>query len=568
MKASHFAEVYDAHDRRWEERRPEMRRLRNAYLMRYWDKRETDQLLIETSRGYELIESYVASLFVKDPAVVVQPDIRGAGNPEVAQEVANVWLHTVRAVLENALRLALIYPFGAVKLGTREHPDPLQRVTVAAVAPWDIIVDTTAETWEAQRFVAHRYYLPVEVAKERYGAKKYTERRFMRYITEDVEGRGDGAGYDRVMGADGGLPPSEEHFILVVEVYDLAAGEFKVWSPDWKEDGWLYDGVPLEAGEDGELQKFKGIPFKTASGAVKVPLVPLYMSTEPDEPLAGYSALRRVYDQVAETNIIRTFQANGVRKAARQWMVEKGVLDPESMAKIAQGRDGEFIEVELSVGQTLAGSIAPIPHVPVPVELERYLQEVDADFGRGSVLAPFTRGEATRASATEVQALAAYSASEIGRMARARDACITATAHTYLVMLAVLMGDTSDLIRLGGKLYELQAADLLGDFQVFAHDLGTTPMSTAVKKQELLTLLPLLEKLGVAPPALLNMVVRAFDLPADMMTPEAPAAPAVEGVADMARGPAIAAPPEPGVVAGANPGPVRMDAVLPPGGVV
>jgi hypothetical protein len=186
------------------------------------------------------------------------------------------------------------------------------------------------------------------------------------------------------------------------------------------------------------------------------------------------------------------------------------------------------------------------------------------------VLAPFTRGEATKASATEVQALAAYTASEIGRMARARDACITQTAHTYLVMLATLMGDTSELVQLHGKAYQMEAADLLADFQIFAHDLGTTPMSEAVKKQELLTLLPLLEKLGVAPDKLLAMVARSFDLPADMVAaPPAMAAPvAPEGVAGMERGPQIAAPPAPGEVAGMPAGSTRVAEVLPPGGVV
>ncbi len=77
--------IYESHNYYWDERRPEMRRLRNAYLMRYWQRSIAydDSLLIETSRAYELIESYVASLFVRDPSVVVKPDLRGAGDPTI-----------------------------------------------------------------------------------------------------------------------------------------------------------------------------------------------------------------------------------------------------------------------------------------------------------------------------------------------------------------------------------------------------------------------------------------------------------------------------------------------------
>ena len=31
-------EIYEQHERYWNDRRPEMRRLRNAYLMRYWQR--------------------------------------------------------------------------------------------------------------------------------------------------------------------------------------------------------------------------------------------------------------------------------------------------------------------------------------------------------------------------------------------------------------------------------------------------------------------------------------------------------------------------------------------------
>ncbi len=40
------------------------------------------------------------------------------------------------------------------------------------------------------------------------------------------------------------------------------------------------------------------------------------------------------------------------------------------MSKLAQGNDGEFIEVELSQGQQLSNSILSVPHTPVPAELE------------------------------------------------------------------------------------------------------------------------------------------------------------------------------------------------------
>ena len=567
MKAADFAGIYDAHNSWWEERRPEMRRLRNAYLMRYWHKgRNMDEnLLIETSRGYELIESYIASLFVKDPSVIIQADLRNQGDPQVSQEVANFWLKRTRNVFEDALRLSLIYPFAAVKLSTTDNTDVLMRVQPTAVAPWDVIVDDTASSWETQRYCAHRYYLALDIAKKRYGNKHFAERTFTRFI--DYQDKDDEVPALR-RGADSATTPDNVRFIIVVEVYDMQSDKFYVWSPDYQPDKWLYDGVKLDIGTDAEeTVKFDKIPFRTASDQARIPLIPLYMSREPDEPLRGYSALRRVYDQIRETNTMRTFQAQGIRKAARQWMVEKGVLDPESMAKIAQGQDGEFIEIELSPGQALAGTIIPIPHSPVPPELQNYANIVDDDFSRGSVLAPFTRGEATKATATEVQALAAYTASEIGRMARARDEAISGTASTYLVMVSTMLGEDTELVRLAGKAVTVQSDDLNGDFAVFAQDSGTTPMSEAVKKQEFLTLIPVLQGIGVKPEKILKMLVRSFDLPEDFI--ETAPAPGPLAVPPSLPGQEAGAPVPPDLaVAGLNPGPARVSQVLPTGGVV
>ena len=271
----------------------------------------------------------------------------------------------------------------------------------------------------------------------------------------------------------------------------------------------------LPEGPDGEIKekKYDQIPFKDSAGYPLAPIVPLYYSRQPDVPMRGYSSLRRVYDQVQEHNIIRSYQASMVRRAARQWIVESGVFDAECMAKLSQGVDGEFIEVELSPGQQLSGSIIAVPHTPVPNELQAYVQQVQTDFERGSVLAPFTRGESTRATATEITALAAYSSSEVGRLARERDAAIEMTANIYCSMLKLYLKDEGDMMILNGEPTIVGFEDLDGDFTFYAQDSGATPVSEAIKKQEFMAALPTLINMGVPQDKVLEELVRYLDLP-------------------------------------------------------
>lgn len=205
----------------------------------------------------------------------------------------------------------------------------------------------------------------------------------------------------------------------------------------------------------------------------------------------------------------------------------------------------------------------------MPAELETYEQQVESDFSRGSVMAPFTRGQATKATATEVTALAAYSASEIGRQARERDAAIAQAAQTYVVMLATLMDGEDIIVRLGGKAVAVRPDDLTGDFAYFAQDSGSTPMSDAVKKQELMTLIPLLQSLGVDNATILKSIVRSYDLPEDFLPQDEPAQAIAPTAAPTPGAPPSA--PEAALMSGAgmgNPSPERVAAVLPSGGVV
>jgi hypothetical protein len=254
------------------------------------------------------------------------------------------------------------------------------------------------------------------------------------------------------------------------------------------------------------------IPFRDNDGKPVYPIIPFYFNRKPDVPLEGYSAMKRVYDQLFEINTIRTFQANAVRKASRQYIVKRGMLDEESMAQVTSGIDGLFVEVD---ADDINNVIRNVPQIQTPPEIQFYYDQVQKDKDKGSILAPFTRGESTRSSATEIAALAAYTSSEVGRLARERDATIEQIAKVYIdIMCMYLMeDDVRDVIVINNRDEVVKAGDLKGNWVIFAQDQASTPISESVRKREFLQSIPLLQSLGVPANTLLSEVVRSLGLP-------------------------------------------------------
>ena len=536
--------ILEVHERYWDAVRDDMRLYKRLYMTKFWDpmhSRYTSGVLrTQVSRAYSTVESYIGSLYAKNPAVTVEPDLRDRGNPEVAEAVANQYLLGVREQLEDATRLALIYPCSFLKLSPVENVDPMKRVACAALPPWEVIVDASASSWGQQRWVGHVSLMPVAEAEVRYRkqAADFRPRAYSKWIEQATTGTG-------MVNEDAqATVPDTDKWIQVVEVYDLQADKLLVWSPDFANgEEFLFTGVtvqvgalPTPSGADGEepelVHETTGIPFKSASGRPVVPIIPLYFSRDPDTPLRGYSLIGRLADQFRELNVMRTYQAQGVRRMARQWMVRAGFLSEESAAKIAQGVDGEFIEVDLAPGMPIEGNMSPVPQTPIPADILSYAATVDQDIREGGTLAPFTRGEVTGSTATEQQLLNAYTSSEISRMARIRDAAITSIASTYNVILSVVLGDDAEPLALPNPIGPtiLSADDLTGDFGYWAEDSGTTPMNDFTKQQSLERLGPLLVQLGADPKMVLEEVVRVFQLPDGLAkvleaAPAAPAAP-------------------------------------------
>ncbi len=560
-----ISQIHDEHSAYWDHSRDHLRECREMYMTEMF-RRDTPYmdtaLRTQVPKAFAVVESYLASLYAKNPSTFLTPDIRGRGNPEVAQATANLFLKTVREQLEDVTRLALIYPCAFLKMAPVESVDPLKRVSCSALPPWEVIVDATASSWSQQRWVGHTYLMPVEEAVQQYGKgrEQFNTRAYTKWI--DSTNTGIRTGIDM---AD--TPYAQ--WIKVVEIYDLGADKLLIWSPDFDNgQDYLFTGVRVQvgaldedAGSDSEksdmdaevVHETTGIPYKSASGRPVVPIVPFYFSRDPDTPLRGYSLVSRSLDQFREINLLRSYQASGIRRMARQWMVRSGFLSEDGAAKVAAGLDGEFIEVDLPPGNPLEGNMIPVPNAPMPPDIAMYAQTVQTDIAEAGLLAPFSRGEVTKSTATEQNLLSTYTSNEIGRMARTRDAAISEICFTYNVMLALVLGDQGEPLALPNPLGPtiLSADDLTGDFQYHAVDPATTPMNDLAKKATLQQLTPLLIQLGVPAEAILEEVVRTFQLPESFIAPPPPPTP--EG------------PPSPGMEA-PPPGPAAPAGPQPPAG--
>ena len=107
----------------WDKQRPELFRLKQCYETRMWDDRmgyddrnftSMAGINVEVPVGYETVETLMASLFTRQPGVVIRPGIQGSGSPEKAEALINNWTMRNRRVIEDAARLALIYPMSFV----------------------------------------------------------------------------------------------------------------------------------------------------------------------------------------------------------------------------------------------------------------------------------------------------------------------------------------------------------------------------------------------------------------------------------------------------------------------
>ena len=158
-----------------------MARYRAAYETKFWRDQysvlqpqdDPGQIAIQVPLAYEFVEGLIASLFAKNPAVVLKEGIRNLGDAEKATAMANEFLRTARQTLETCSRMALIYPHSWVKLIPQEYQKEMNIIPVA-VPPWEVMVDDDAPRPELQKYMAHTYYMTVHEAQQKFGDRDYS----------------------------------------------------------------------------------------------------------------------------------------------------------------------------------------------------------------------------------------------------------------------------------------------------------------------------------------------------------------------------------------------------------
>jgi len=503
MKENDVKAIVGAHNRYYDsEKKAELEALTLCYKGRLlksanynWSSGET----IEPALAVQYIEQYMASLFPKAPAVVVEHAGKAEGSAKLVESVCNRFLYDKQGLIEKAMRLAFIYPFSFIKLGTVPADSVLDAVDMQPVKPWDCVLDLDAETFERSRYVGHRLWMPLVEAKRRFPGKQFDgvlKSDLFDNPSDDMD--------------NGTLESSSEYalYIEVYEVYDLLGDEVIYYSEQSRKSSCIVD-------------RKSPIPFRDHADRPVAPMIDMYFDYDIVQPLRGASHLARIFDQVLEISNLHTQFAHNIRRDSRQFLVKKGVMNEEAKGILSENEDGSFVEVELNEGEYIQNVVMPVPQLPFSPNVGFYQQILSQDMQAASLLGSFTKGEATGVSATEASAITQYTSSEIGKLARIRDSVIERLCQVYTSIIACLLDvmdseegeNVKEIHTLDGSVEIIRAQDFIGRFRFAAADQANTPMSSARKKEELLTLMPVLQSLGVPTEAILDQMIRLFDFP-------------------------------------------------------
>lgn len=530
-------EAVGGHNQQLELELPEYREFEAAYEGKFWQQRRhpwakyaaTDPempVLLEVMQMSGFLSTYTSNLYLHAPRTEATPpsvftsrvgrprSLEGA--PEQVQAIGDELLlrADVQELVTNAYLQALMYSKSAIKLGydspmKGDRRSPLDRVWMSSIPSWELLWDDRAATPMSQTYRGHLRWERADRAELICGAP-LPEGTELHNLPDIVES--EGPQLEARLPEDGGRL---KKYVQILEFYDLLAMEQRFYL------------VP--AGKNPhcvQLGESMPIPYTLPNGMPGIPIEPVVLVNNPRYPMRGLPACRRVYQQQAETNLLMSIVANGLRRDSARYMAFlKDKVSKEFLEALASGKDMRWIPIE---GQTLDGIWKAMEWPDFARTLDRYKAWLE-DFrksaqGFGDLM---SGKQGQYLSATEAELLAGAGEMATVEIASRMVRALGRTVELGVTILSAHAG--SDLVvARNGKLVKVRKDVLDLPWSIRVLDAASTPVREERRKKEwgeaLGILAPLVQRAAMKPrPAVPSA-------PAAPGAPAAPPAPAITPV--------------------------------------
>ena len=459
IKPSVVHEQLRAHDKRMRDQRSQWALTKASYTTNFWKhvrhreyagkqhQTRDNEINVEVNRLFGIITAYLAALYPRMQRAVVLPDPEGIGDSNKTELALNRFMESskIHHRIMTALRQALLYPGAGAKIGYYAgRGNPLDRVWMRVIPYWEMVLDCDVGDQEDERFRGHVYYRPKADVEEEYGLTELKGTERADYLRVGYSDKSDASvsqtGYPKQDKANS----DNSYFVRVLEICNM-----KDNYEDKENPGILYEGrleiYVLGQGKLSQKPVYVGpLPFAEKDGRPMSHIIPLIFNHEPEYPLRGIAHAERILPQIQELNAYRSFMAMATRKDTRQYITRKGTFGADELTDLTEGHDGLVLQLDQDYDRPLSDAIAPIGNLPISSNINEYLAYVEGDLDRSLNLSPSARGQVTKATAFEVQAVQQYTESEFGLHATIKDEWLTSILRVVLRALISSMQDLGE----------------------------------------------------------------------------------------------------------------------------
>ena len=435
-----------------------------------------------------------AQLSANPPSVTVRAATNDQADRQRAQAADRLVRHFIRAYgmqekFDQLTLNTLIYGSGFLKILWDPHKGDVLDVDresgemtlegdicINTPSPWDIYVDPDANCWEEVNYLFQRIYLSYEEAVYLY--PEHAERfKQMQGIThrqfEENRGISD---------------KSWEHIEL-----------FEYWEKGQAHNGFLGRyGVMLDDGTIIEALKDNPCTIKTTSSSIEKAILPFYPLTDVDVPNRtwGRSFLEWAAPIQDNLNKMDTAQLANMQAHGKNTMIIPEIAEMEDDA--ADNSTWTAIKV---TGNQPPYYMSPPPVIP---QMDTLRAQMKADVDEMCGVNPAMFGMMQRETAGTAMQYATNQGNMIRRRLFNKYVAVTEAAYKALLEIVRQNWDIEKAILVLGneKSFEavtIKGADIEGGFDLVVEYGTTLSLDPSTRREEILTLSPLLKEAGIHP---------------------------------------------------------------------